>query len=110
MNIFKWLLYILTILYGSLMILGGASQIKQRKIYFWSVLTMIIGGVIIIVTPFVLIDTRLVGIVLMILSLLTIHISAVSNGIKIHGKINVIHHGIRLLISISIIILYLLSN
>lgn len=110
MDFFKWLFYIISILYGCLTVLGGATQLKQRKIYLWSSLSMLIAGLIILASPFILNYTGTSGIVLLILCLLAIHISAISNGIKIHGKINMTHHGVRLLISISIIALYFFSR
>ncbi len=71
---------------------------------------MILAGLIVLLVPFKLIDKDLIGIILLALSLLTIHISAICNGMKMYGKINFKHHAVRLLLSICIIILFILSK
>lgn len=68
---------------------------------------MVIAGLLIIVIPFAVIGNEILVIILLILSLIAVHVSAISNGLKMHGKINVPHHLVRLLISILIIVLYI---
>lgn len=110
MVLIKWVLYFFATVYGSFMVLGGLTQVKKKKIYLWSAISMIIAGLVIVVAPFIIFQSNFTGIMLLIVSLLIIHISAISNGIKMHGKINVIHHGFRLLISVCIVTLYLIAK
>jgi len=107
MNAITICLFILGISYGGLNILAGIIQMKQNDINLWASLTMIIGGTIIISS--IIFSYLLMYHIssLLILGLVLIHITAISNGFRIHGKINPKHHIIRLGISILIIALYL---
>ncbi|WP_026883302.1 hypothetical protein [Clostridium akagii] len=106
MNIYFIILTIISIIYGVSSILAGALGTinhKKSRINIWSVVLMIIGGLIVITAPI----TK--SIYLVLLGLAGIHVSAISNGKKMHGKLNIGHHLIRLIISIVIVTLCVLG-
>lgn len=105
MNVFSWISIIVSILYGGLTIIGGGIQLKKRKIGFWSSIIMITGGVLIILS---VLDYKY-EVYSLISGLAIIHVSAINNGYKMYRKINIIHHVIRLMLSLLIITLFLLK-
>jgi hypothetical protein len=108
MGIYSWALLILAILYGALTIFAGVVQLKQKRINVLSSVAMIIGGCLLGLSS---IKEHIFGystLYILILGLLLIHFSAINNGLKLHGKITISHHFIRLLISILIVIIFLL--
>jgi len=108
MGIYYWILLIIAILYGGLTIFAGVLQFKEKKINLLSGFAMIIGGLLIIVSS---IKVNVFGqftIFVLILGLLLIHFSAINNGFKLYGKLNIKHHIVRFIISILIIIIFLL--
>lgn len=90
-------------IYGILTILAGIVQLKQKKINKWANLLMILGGSLILTS--IIPDFNL-GIYILVTGLISIHVSAINNGYKMYGKINLKHHVIRLCISTALIILY----
>ena len=109
MSIFGWMLLLVGIVYGGLTAIGGIIQLKQRKIKLWASLSMAVGGVFIIfLTCFNLILVK--GKIFMLIGALAlIPAAAVNNGFVMHGRINLKHQGIRLGISLLIIVLFLIK-
>lgn len=104
----KIVFIVVTLLYGSLNILASIISIIKSKTSLTLSLTMLIGGLLINFSsvPYF----KKYPIILLIIGLIIIHIVAIENGFKIHGKLNLNHHLIRLIISISIVILCVLSK
>ena len=108
MDIYSWALLIIVIVYGGLTVFAGITQLKQRKISTLSSFTMILGGSLIILSSIKGTVLEYYTFYILILGLLLIHFSAINNGFKLYGKINIKHHLIRLIISILIISMFLL--
>ena len=100
MGIYSWTLLIVVIVYGGLTVFAGATQLKQRKISTLSSFTMIVGGFLIILSSIKGTVLEYYTFYTLILGLLLIHFSAINNGFKLYGKINIKHHLIKLIISI----------
>lgn len=109
METFSWILLIIAALYGGLTIFAGITQLKGSNIGLSSSLIMIIGGVLIILSSFPSMILGSYTIILLILGLIMIHISAINNGLKMYGKINIKHHIVRLALSILIVAIFLLK-
>lgn len=107
MKILEWVLLILCVLYGGTTIFAGAVQVKQKKIKMFSILMMIFGGALIILSSIKFNIGEYYLLTILILGLLLIHISSILNGRKLYGKIQIKHHIIRLVISILLIVLKL---
>jgi hypothetical protein len=107
MSAFSLILLVIGIIYGGLTALAGIIQLKQRKVKRWSSLSMILGGISVIIL--VISKFEPYNIYMLIAALLLIHIVAIDNGINMYGKIKPKHHIIRLCISVLIIILYLIK-
>ena len=106
MNVFSVFLFLIGVTYSIFTILAGTVQLKQKKINIWASLSMIIGGLLILVSIALNLAMKTNVIYILIIGLILIHISAINNGYKMYGKINPKHHMVRLCISIVIIILY----
>lgn len=100
---------IICTLYGGLTIAAGGLQAKEKKIStLWSIL-MTAGGVIIAFAALFNSYAGDYGIYILVLGLLLIHTSAISNGIKMYGRINPVHHIVRLIISILCVTLFIFA-
>jgi hypothetical protein len=106
MNIFRVLLILIAASYGGLTTLAGIVQLKQRKINLVSSSLMILGGLLLILALMLNLNAGYKFIILVI-GLMIIHGSAISNGFHMFGRINPRHHVIRLGVSIFIIALFL---
>jgi hypothetical protein len=95
------ILVIIASIYGALNIIVGGVGVNKKEINTLSAIIMISGGVLTIVSILVNI------LPLLILSLLMIHLSAICNGYKMYGKINIQHHIVRAVFSILIILLFI---
>lgn len=107
MNILNIILLIIGIIYSVLTILVGSIQFKKRNINIPSSLLMIVGGILTILT---IVFDYVIGnytIYLFITGLVFIHISAINNGFKMYGKINIKHHIVRLSVSMLMVVLYI---
>jgi len=107
MNIYFIIFTIISIIYGASSIFaGGVAIINNKKpgINIWSGVLMFLGGI--------LVTTALMtkSIFIVLIGLTSIHVSAISNGIKMYGKINIGHHLVRLIISIIIVVLCILAK
>jgi hypothetical protein len=97
---------ILTIIYGGLSILSGAIELRARNIPIWSAITLILGGVGILCSPyFIYFNSKYL--LALIFCLVLMHVPAIVNGFYLHGKINKKHHLIRFTISLMILVLFL---
>lgn len=97
---------IISIIYSSLTIYSGAAQLIKRNINIRSCFLMIAGGLLIIISS-VINSKEVYSVYMLISGLVLIHAAAIDDGIKLYGKINPLHHIIRLVVSILIIALYL---
>lgn len=109
MNIVVISLFILGILYGGLTILAGSTELKEKNINLWPSLSMIIGGIIIILSIIFKNLSMIFMFILLLTGLIMIHIAAIRNGLNMYGKLNLKHHLVRLGISILIIVLYIIE-
>lgn len=108
MNLIDYILILFGTIYGLLNIIAGSIQIKQKKINGWCSITMIIGGLFIVMSAFF---SHLISYVfcLLLIGIILIHIAAINNGIKMYGKINLKHHLIRFIFSITLIVLFIIK-
>lgn len=103
---------IISCIYGLLSIVAGISQLKNKdsNMKLNCILGVIPGGLLIIVSNLnMFIATRYLFYIL-IIGLVILHISAIINGLLIHGKLNLKHHVIRLIVSLLMLVLFMLSN
>lgn len=95
------------ILYGGLTSAAGGLQVKEKRISTLSSISMITGGLLTaFAAPFSLYAGDY-GIYILVSGLLLIHVSAISNGIKMYGHINPSHHIARLIISVLCVTLFI---
>ncbi len=106
MNFVNSILLIISIIYGSLTMLAGILQLKQRKIKAWASLLMLAGGLLVVISTA---HNLFLAEYIAITGLVLIHIAAISNGIKLYGRINISHHMVRLFISLSVVVLFVLK-
>jgi len=94
----------LTVLYGGLLVISGVGQLKGKELSTKSSVSTIIIGLLIVLTSVLLVsDHRLVfG---LLISLFMMHIQAVINGYQLYKKIHLMHHLLRLIITISLLLL-----
>ncbi len=107
MNIYSITLIIVSILYGGSSIFAGsvaAINYKKTGTNVWSGVLMFIGGILVITAPI----TKLIY--LIFAGVASIHVSAINNGMKMYGRINIRHHFMRLAISIAVVVLCILSK
>ena len=108
MNLLGYIVIVFGAIYGLLNIIAGLTQIKQKKVDAWCSITMIIGGLLVIVSTilsykeFYFFYTLLIGLIL-------IHIATINNGLKMYSKINLKHHIVRFFISMTLIILFMIK-
>jgi membrane-bound ClpP family serine protease len=108
-NVFSLILLLIGVTYGGITILGAAVQIKQDKLNWWSILIMIIGALLVILSVVCGVVLGYDFICLLIAGLLLIHVAAINNGFKMYGKVHFKHHAARLMISLFIITFYFKS-
>lgn len=106
-NVWRLVLLLITVLYGGVTFVGAVSQLKEQKLSSWSVFSMIIGSVSIIISAVFNVIAGKNLVMLLIIGLILIHISAIDNGLKMYGKIHLKHHLVRLVISVLVIVMYL---
>ncbi|WP_160680770.1 hypothetical protein [Clostridium sp. C8-1-8] len=96
---------VLIIIYGGLDIIAGVASLKHKKSSRLGSIIMMLAGGMLIGLGFIRAN-RSINITALFVGLILTHIAAVLNGIKMYGKINKLHHIVRLIISIGIISLY----
>ena len=102
MHILTILAAILAGAYGILIAFAGWSQTQTQEIQLWAAVSMLISGLIIVVSARLLIAKVAISPYILIIALLTVHILAINNGLKMHGKITPSHHIVRFIISLLI--------
>ncbi|WP_400243254.1 hypothetical protein AB3U99_19220 [Niallia sp. JL1B1071] len=95
---------ILAYVYGILTSLSGMLQIKSKDIPTWSAYGMILFGIAICISS-TLALMNIQVLTLQITCFVFISILAITNGFYLYRKINIIHHIIRLIITLFIIYL-----
>lgn len=106
MTINEWIAIGAACMYGGITAWGGVMQISRKMIPLWPASGMLIGGMYLLAAAVLIIANPLVEI-LMIPGLVLLHVLAVVNGFHMHGRINLSHHMIRLVLSSIIAILLL---
>ncbi|HEY8365408.1 MAG TPA: hypothetical protein VIK84_07515 [Haloplasmataceae bacterium] len=101
-----YVLLVLGIVYGGLNILAGVNQIKNKVIKLDTVIMMIMGGLFIIISS-ILSDTSFYFLYLLILGLVLIQIASIINGLRMYGKLHISHHLLRLIITLTMVLLYI---
>ena len=88
-------------IYGGLSLVAAILQGKYKNIPGGSAILMGFGGVLMIAAIFLsgwmAIGTLTVGVIMA-------HVSAIINGVKMHGEINKTHHFARFLLSVILIV------
>ncbi|KIL34385.1 hypothetical protein SD71_20395 [Cohnella kolymensis] len=106
MTINEWIAVCTACLYGVITASGSVMQISRKMIPLWSASGMLIGGMYLLAVGVLIIANPLAEI-LMLPGLVLLHVLAVVNGFHMHGRINLSHHIIRLVLSSIIAILLL---
>lgn len=96
---------VLIIIYGGLDIIAGVAGLKHKKSSRLGSIIMMLAGMMFIGLGFIRANSS-IKLTNLFVGLILTHIAAVLNGIKMYGKINKLHHIVRLIISIGIISLY----
>ncbi|WOO37136.1 hypothetical protein R2R35_01175 [Anaerocolumna sp. AGMB13020] len=102
------ILYIIFVtVYSLLLILAaikgpGNKSIDLKK----EKLPMITGGILTLLSSLAMLKLFLPYVILLSIGLILIHISSILNGYKLHGKLNLSHHTVKLVISALIIFLF----
>lgn len=112
MNFITLSLLLIGILYGGLTTLAGAIaviQFKKRQVTLWASILMLLGGILTLFSVVYNSAPPNYTLYTLIAGLFLIHIAAINNGLKIHGRINPKHHLIRFFITMILIILKVVS-
>lgn len=96
----------LAIVYGTMSILAGLMQFKERSIPLTLVTGMILLGLMIMVSS-IFIQAIPFMLFLLIISLFLMCILSIINGVHLYGKINSKHHIIRAFYSFVIVYLHM---
>lgn len=101
---------IISFVYGALTVTAGISQLKNKNtsIRLNCILGVIPGGLLVIVSNLNVLITTGYLFYILILGLMILHVSAIVNGLLIHGKLNLKHHIIRLIVSVLLIVIFIL--
>lgn len=87
-------------IYGGLSLIAAILQGKYKNIPGWSAVIMGLGGLMMLAS---LLTTGVMAIGILSAGALLAHISAVINGIKMHGEVNKVHHFARFLVTLVMI-------
>jgi hypothetical protein len=91
---------LLAILYGALTAFGGATQIRAGKIQPWSAAGMVLAGLGLIAAGGLLFWRLHTALYPLGAGLVLMHLLAINNGLRMHGRLTPSHHLIRLAISV----------
>ena len=103
MNILSLLAAILAGAYGLLSAFAGWSQIRAGAIQRWAAASMIASGLVLVISAGLLVAKSPIALLVLIIGLLAMHILAINNGLKMHGRLTPSHHIARLVLSLLII-------
>lgn len=95
---------ILAVVYGVLTALAGTLQFRNRQIQPWSAALMVLSGLVLLLVS--LMWARSWALYALVAGLLAIHLAAINNGLRLHGKITPSHHLVRLALSVLLIVLW----
>lgn len=95
---------ILAAVYGVLTALAGTLQFRNRQIQPWSAALMVLSGLVLLLVS--LMWARSWALYALVAGLLAIHLAAINNGLRLHGKITPSHHLVRLALSVLLIVLW----
>lgn len=88
-------------IYGGLSLIAAILQGKYKNIPGWSALIMGLGGLLMIGSLFL---TGMTAVIVLAAGVILAHVSAIINGVKMHGQVNKTHHFARFLLSAILII------
>lgn len=100
-----WLMYGMTVLYALLMIVASFTQIKNRG-YHWNYGLFIMLSIVSILILFI---NEWIMIPLLILIFIGFHITAVTEGLRMHQRVSITHHIVRLALHTAIILIALMT-
>ncbi len=106
--VFKIVFYALVIAYAVLMMIAGTVQFKNKSVSMVSPLIMIFGSLLLFSSTIMMYLNRPFTLMYLIAGLVFIHISAVINGMQMHGKLTYKHHFLRVMLSMVLISLALI--
>lgn len=96
-------------LYGAITVVAGGIQVKAKSISAWMTIGMIACGLLTTLSA-VFVERKVwLAFYLLLIGLVGIHVIAIINGLRTYGKINPVHHLIRALLSVSVVVLALLG-
>jgi len=86
--------------YGGLSLIAAVLQAKYKNISLQSGILMGLGGLLMIVSLFL---TGYLSVGVFVVGAIMAHISAIINGLKMHGQVNKSHHIARFVITIILL-------
>ncbi|RLE36765.1 hypothetical protein DRJ23_06940 [Candidatus Acetothermia bacterium] len=95
--------------YGAFTVFAGIIQVKAKNIPAWIAIGMVACGFLTTVSAVFVARKAWLAFYLLLIGLVGIHILAVTNGLKMYGKINMVHHLVRAALSVFIVVLAFLS-
>ncbi len=101
-----WLMCSITGLYALLMIIASITQIRNVG-YHWNYVCFITGSIASILILFT--NPSSVMIPLLIFIFIGFHVIAVTEGLRIHQRVSITHHIVRLALHTSIILMALVT-
>ena len=107
--ILKIIFMALACVYAALMFLAGSVQFKKKDVSATPSILMITGSILILISVVLLSIHSVSSIIALIAGLIIIHISAIMNGLQLHGKLTVKHHMIRFGVSLALVLTALFS-
>jgi hypothetical protein len=93
---------ILVGLYGLVNALAGFSQLKAQQIQPWSAWLMLGSGLLLIFSGVAVAAQLSFALIVLLIGLAAVHLLTLNNGYHLYGKINLQHHIVRLVISVTL--------
>jgi hypothetical protein len=100
---------VLSLIYGFLLMIAGRGEYKERRIQVWASLGTTLSGLIILTSAVILFIGSYLSLYILLVGLVMMHLLAINNGYQLYGGLKPSHHISRLLISITLGLLYYFS-
>ena len=105
--VLKIIFMVITLLYAGLMLLAAVLQFKNKSVSVGSPVLMAVGSLLLLISAYQMYYNSPFTIIFLMAGLLLIHISAIINGLQMHGKLTYKHHLIRFGLSFVLVIIAL---
>ncbi len=102
-QVLLWIAAILSGIYGLLTAFAGLSMAKIGKVQIWAAWSFVLCGILLVAAGVLALLHSSFALWMLVIGLLGIHALAINNGYKLFGKLNPLHHLVRLIISVILV-------